>query len=386
MIFVKAEDKNLKLEANIDANVPFNLIGDSTRIKQILVNLLTNAVKYTEKGSVTLNIEYNKESDDFVSVKFTVIDTGIGLNPNEIEKLTRPFERLDENRTKSIEGSGLGLSIVTNLLLLMNSKLDVESIYGEGSKFSFAIKQKVTSWDRIGAFDPQKTTMINNANQGPLFTASKAMVLAVDDNEMNRIVLVELLKRTLVNVELATGGGEAVAKANNKKYDLILMDHRMPDIDGIMANRMIKENSLNKNTPIIVVTANAVSHDDTTYSDEGFAGYILKPINPFDLESIMYSNLLVDKIDDPIDILSYVDTNAGLEANGGMQEIYEKVVESYVVSGEAEATLISDLLEKHDIKQYTIKVHALKSSSRLVGATALGELAMNLKKQEMLMT
>lgn len=380
MICVKAEDKNLLLESKIDTNIPYNLIGDSSRIKQILVNLLTNAVKYTEKGSVKLTIEYVLVSQDTVSIKFTVIDTGIGLNPNEIEKLTRPFERLDENRTKSIEGSGLGLSIVTNLLLLMDSKLNVDSVYGEGSKFSFEIRQKVTSWEKIGEFDPHKNTEISIANQGPLFTASKATVLAVDDNEMNRIVLVELLKRTLVNVDLATGGGEAVAKANNKKYDLILMDHRMPDIDGIMANRMIKENSLNKNTPIIVVTANAVTADDTLYSDEGFKGYILKPINASDLESIMYKNLPSDKIDDPIDALAYVDEEAGLEANGGMREIYEKVIESYVISGEAEAALIQELFNNNDIKQYTIKVHALKSSSRLVGAIALGELAYELEK------
>lgn len=380
MIYLRAQDKNLSLVTNIDENLPYNLSGDSNRIKQILVNLLTNAVKYTEKGSVSLCVSYSFSSESEILLKFTVKDTGIGLNPNEIEKLTRPFERLDENRTKSIEGSGLGLSIVTNLLLLMDSKLEVSSIYGQGSEFSFAVIQKVNAWDKIGVFSPSKDNKKSISNKGPLFTASKATVLVVDDNEMNRIVLVELLKRTLINVELATGGREAVSKAAVKKYDLILMDHRMPEVDGLMANRMIKENGLNKTTPVIVVTANAVTADDTTYIDEGFKGYILKPVNSTDLENIMYKNLSSELIDDPVELLTFVDKNAGLEANGGSKEIYEKVIESYVISGETEIESIKKYISENDIKNYTIKVHALKSASRLVGATYLGELAYELEK------
>lgn len=379
MIYVRASEKGLKLEAKVDANVPVELFGDSLRIKQIILNLLTNAVKYTESGSITLSVEYFYKSDEEILLRTSVKDTGIGLNPEEIDKLTRPFERIDEKRSRNIEGAGLGLSIVKNLLSLMESKLEVDSIYGTGSTFAFEVAQKVEKWTKMGNFAPSERRASDRAKDTAILNAHRANILAVDDNELNRMVIKELLKRTGVNLTLAEGGAESVELCKKEKYDAILMDHRMPDIDGVEALHMIKEEGLNKETPAIVITANANNGMDDFYKSEGFEAFLSKPIDGVKLERMLLNILPGDLIDSKDDIATLIDEAQGIQANGS-EELYEKVSAQFAKTADAIMNELRLLYETGNIKDYTIKIHALKSAAKLVGAMNLSKEAEYLEK------
>ena len=379
MVYVRASEKGLKLETKVDANVPVELFGDSLRIKQIILNLLTNAVKYTESGSITLSVEYFYKSDEEILLRTSVKDTGIGLNPEEIDKLTRPFERLDEKKIRNIEGAGLGLSIVKNLLSLMDSELEVDSIYGTGSTFAFEVVQRVEKWTKMGNFAPSENKHTERAKDTAILNAHRANILAVDDNELNRMVIKELLKRTGVNLTLAEGGAESVELCKQMKFDAILMDHRMPDIDGVEALHLIREEGLNKETPAIVVTANANNGMDDFYKSEGFEAFLSKPIDGVKLERMLLNILPGDLIDSKDDIATLIDEAQGIQANGS-EELYEKVSSQFAKTSDAIINELKLLYETGNIKDYTIKIHALKSAAKLVGAMNLSKEAEYLEK------
>lgn len=379
MLYLRASEKGLTMSFYINPNIPNRLNGDSVRIRQIIVNLLTNAVKYTPKGSVSLKLAFDMLSDSQITLKVAVTDTGIGINPEEIEKLTKPFERIDEKKTKNIEGTGLGLSIVNNLLYLMDSKLEVSSVYGEGSTFSFEIAQQVAGWEKIGHFKPEESRQQDNGENEQSFTASRAHILAVDDNEMNRMVIKELLKRTLIQLDIAEGGRQSVEMAAATKYDLILMDHRMPEIDGVEALHLIQKEGANKETPVIVVTANALSGAEEEYRAEGFADCLKKPINGKQLEDMIRKYLPSGLIDSEEEAACLIDEAAGIKASGS-KELYIKVLEEFAASAGSVAEELRSLRDTQNIKDYTIKVHALKSAARLAGATALSEEAKHLEE------
>lgn len=378
LISPKIEEKDLTFSFNGDPDIPMHLYGDAVRIKQILVNLLTNAAKYTKEGGVTLQIRHEVISEEIIKIRFSIIDTGMGINPEEIDKLTKPFQRLDERKNSTIEGTGLGLSIVNNLLAMMNSKLEIESVYGQGSTFSFTIAQKVTAWEKLGVFHPQEYKRQEVTKTESLVHASKAKILAVDDNEMNRLVIKELLKRTGVQLDLATGGRQSVDMAKMFKYDLILMDHRMPEVDGVEALHMIQREGLNTDTPVIIVTANALSGAEEMYRLEGFASCIKKPIEASLLEKVLLDFLPPELLDTEDDLFAVVEKEAGIKACGN-QEIYEKVVKDFVFAGKMYMNELTQLLSDGDIENYTIKVHALKSTARLIGANRLSDEAKELE-------
>ena len=298
MICPKAESKELKFIMDIDPELPSALFGDEVRIKQVITNLLTNAVKYAEKGSVTLKVGFSRKNADTIGLKVSVTDTGMGIRKEDREKLFAQFVRLDEKKNRNIEGTGLGLNITNNLLNMMGSKLVVESEYGRGSVFSFEISQPVRNGAPIGDFEKVADTDASKEKYMPKFKAPDARILMVDDTPINIVVFKGLLKKTEIKVDSATGGRECIELATRNKYDIIFLDHMMPVMDGIETLNELREkypDSINADTPIVCLTANAISGAKDTYMEAGFTDYLTKPINPAKLEEMIYSYLPEEK-------------------------------------------------------------------------------------------
>lgn len=297
MIRVKAQSKNLYLHLHIDPELPARVHGDDVRIRQILVNLLNNAVKYTEKGGITFSIGGDVSGDEVV-LHFSVKDTGIGIKEEDLSKLFSAFERIEENRNRNVEGTGLGINITTQLLELMGSKLKVESVYGEGSTFSFDLVQKITEREPIGNMEKRFQEETREFQYKAEFTAPDANVLMVDDTAINRKVFVNLLKETQVAIDEASSGAQCLEMVGKKKYDIIFLDHMMPDMDGIETLHKMKELECNlcKDTPVIALTANAISGAREMYLSEGFNDFITKPIVPDKLEAMVERYLPKDKV------------------------------------------------------------------------------------------
>ena len=303
MAKVRAESKNLSLEISVDRSIPARLRGDDIRIRQILTNLLSNAVKYTRKGYVWFRANVVESSADSagkeVVIRFEVEDTGRGIKPEDMEKLFKKFERIDNEKNRGIEGTGLGMSITFELLKLMGSELKVESEYEKGSVFSFELRQKVVDGSPVGDFETRvKKQAVSEYSYHEIFTAPTAQILIVDDTDMNLRLFRALLKKTKVIITDAGSGREAVDLASKNKYDLILMDHMMPGMDGIEAMKAIKAipGGPNENTPFIALTANAVVGAKEQYLAEGFNGFISKPVDSDLLEYTIMVTLPKEKI------------------------------------------------------------------------------------------
>ncbi len=291
MIESRAKDKGLQFFIHLEKEVPKALYGDALRIKQTVLNVLTNAVKYTKEGQVDFSIDYEKTDAENINLIFTVKDTGIGMKKEHLEKLSNPFVRFDEDKNRNIEGTGLGMSIVTILIKQMNGELKVDSTYGEGSTFTIKIPQTVIDWNGVGDFFSQKK-MTGNVKKEALFTAPDAEVLVVDDNAVNLKVVSSLLKRTRVKVTLAKSGKECLELAEKNQYHLIFLDHRMPELDGVETLQILKQmHGINQDTPVVALTANAISDAATFYKEKGFDELITKPVDHVELERKM-KNLL----------------------------------------------------------------------------------------------
>ena len=298
LILPKAEAKGLMFEWSADESMPDRLYGDETRIRQILVNLLNNAVKYTEKGYVKLEVAYELAGHD-IDLFIDISDTGIGIREEDMGRLFNKFDRLDKERNKSIEGTGLGLPIVNSLMNLMKGTVDVNSIYGEGTTFHLTIPQKAVGEESLGDF--RRRTEENRSREHgyrALFTAPDARILVVDDTAVNLVVVKGLLKTTGIQIDTASSGREALAKTEKTAYDLILMDIRMPLMDGTEAMHLIKkqENGLNHETPVICLTADAIAGAREHYLEEGFDSYITKPFKSSDFEAALAKFLPASKV------------------------------------------------------------------------------------------
>ncbi len=293
--------KSLKSGFDIARDIPRELSGDEIHIKQIIVNLISNGVKYTKEGYVTLKVSAEKvKADGMINLKFVVSDNGIGIKKENLETLFDRFTRLDEQRNRSIEGSGLGLSIVKSLVDEMHGTVSVESEYGKGSSFTVVIPQKITDPEPIGDIrEAIRKTSEESMDYVEQFHASKAKILIVDDNLVNLRVASELLKRTRVQIDTATGGRECIYKCRDTKYDLILMDHRMPDPDGIETLRLLRQDfaGVNYDTKVIVLTANVFAGIREKYIAEGFVDYLSKPIDSEQLERCIIKHLDPSLID-----------------------------------------------------------------------------------------
>ena len=278
-IVQRADAKGLAFVVEVDEALPCMLLGDDVRFSQVIMNLLTNAVKYTEKGSVTLAIKVSEKRDNTISIAVSVRDTGIGIRSEDRKRLFESFERLDEVRNHGIEGTGLGISIVTNLLRMMGSRLQVESIYGKGSVFSFVIEQEIIDDTPIGDYKKRLKEGKVHKNREDILSAPGARILMVDDNDMNLKVARNLLKLCGIRPEEAISGADTIELMKNHTYDIVFLDHMMPGMDGIETLHRLKENNLvPEETVVIALTANAVVGARESYLKEGFTDYLSKPV------------------------------------------------------------------------------------------------------------
>ena len=399
MIAFKAENKQLSFIVDVDKNMPDVLFGDEVRVRQILTNLLNNAVKYTQKGSVLLSVRVGtKEDDNGEKVSYLsamIKDTGIGIREEDIDKLFSKFERVDLEKNSTIEGTGLGLAITKSLITLMNGDIEVESVYGEGSTFTVFIPQKIISDEPIGDFKEKFEKSIRALNaQRESFHAPDAHILIVDDTVMNLTVAKGLLKDTEICIDTASGGQEAVDMASKTKYDLIFMDQRMPGMDGVTAMHHIKDDVAgpNASTPVVCLTADAVTGAREKYMSEGFAGYLTKPIDIFDLEMMLRELLPKDKI---VEVKKEVVTDAAIPDNqpvrlinkadamkycGGSEEFYQSLLGEFVREFKSKQPDVERYFEDKNWNDYGVLVHAIKSTAKMIGASELSELARGLEK------
>ncbi len=288
MMWIRCKEKGLDFHVEVSPDIPAELYGDEVRIKQILINLLNNAIKYTQKGSVTLSIQCRDVGEGNALIEYYVTDTGMGIKKENIPYLFDSFKRVDEDKNKYIEGTGLGLSIVKQLTELMGGSVSVNSVYTSGSTFVVSIPQKVTDSKSIGKISfEEKRKRNQSGNYKCSFEAPEAKILAVDDNASNLLVITKLLRDTRVLVDTAESGRRALEMTLLKNYDLILMDHMMPEMDGIECMHKIRDQvgGLSRDAKVIALTANAGSEDRKLYAKEGFDGYIVKPINSSELEN-----------------------------------------------------------------------------------------------------
>ena len=294
MIWVRAQEKGLAFHVDVDQTIPSQLIGDEVRIKQILINVLNNAVKYTSEGSVTLSIRSGKREDNTAYITYSVTDTGMGIRKENIPYLFNAFRRVDAAKNRYIEGTGLGLAIVKQLVELMDGEIAVNSVYTKGSTFVITLPQGVEGTGQIGELDLE-TRHKNNIREKYVqsFEAPKAHVLIVDDNETNLMVAQKLLRATRVHIDTAVSGADCLKKTLQNKYEVIFMDHLMPNMDGIECLHAIRSQTggLNLNTPVVVLTANAGSENRTLYRREGFDGYLVKPVSGIQLEQELLTHL-----------------------------------------------------------------------------------------------
>lgn len=294
MIGLKAEEKNLLLTIDIDEKIPFKLFGDSVRLQQIMINLLNNAVKYTERGNVTFKVREDSRDEENVNLVIQVEDTGIGIREEDIAKLFKSFQRLDLVQNRTVEGTGLGLAITAKLVNLMHGNISVKSKYGKGSVFTVTLPQRISDSTPIGNFkkhyeDFKRAKEVHTIS----FVAPTAQVLVVDDNRMNLHVAKNLMKHLQVQVTLCESGMESLELMKQNHYDVVFLDHMMPGMDGVETLKLAKKMSDNRcaDTPMIALTANAIVGAREMYEKAGFDDYLGKPIKPTDLENMLLKYL-----------------------------------------------------------------------------------------------
>ncbi|MCR5668673.1 MAG: response regulator [Lachnospiraceae bacterium] len=433
IISQKAKNKGIEWKVEVSEDIPLLLYGDEIRMKQCVLNILSNALKYTEHGSVTLrvtsrnataeekshvaDVEYNDVRGESLNLyenqcrlynermcmlRFSVIDTGIGIKPEDIHKLEMPFERIEEERNRNIEGTGLGMSIVYRLLHMMGSKLEVESVYGEGSTFSFALVQGIRSDETIGDFSERyQKYHVKREDFQVDYVAPEARILIVDDTPANLTVAKGLLKPIGAKIDVTDSGKNAIEMIQNKAYDLLFIDHRMPGMDGVETLHVMKqlETNLSKDAPCIALTANVISGARELFLEEGFDDYLAKPIDSAKLMRMVKEYLPKEriqeriecveqrmdipyedasKIEEELQILAKIpgmDSMLAWRSCGEDLDILHQTMQDFVAGARTQAEEIERYLLLGDIKNYTIQVHGLKSAARFIGALYLSEQA-----------
>ncbi len=397
-----ANDKGLSFDVHVDPAIPHLLFGDEIRIKQCMTNILSNAVKYTEQGGLTLDVGFERtEKPDSIYLNISVKDTGIGIRKEDMEKLFSAFDRLDQVRNRAVKGTGLGLSITKQLLESMDSKLEVESEYEKGSDFHFSLLQQVIKWEEIGDLSEAFKKYIphgGSENENDSFYAPDALILVTDDTDNNLLVVTRLLKRTGIKIDTADSGAKTLGMVKQKKYDIIYLDHMMPEMDGIETLHAMKEleGNINTDTPVIVLTANAVSGSREMYMREGFTDYMTKPVSYRTLKSSLQKYLPEEKIEErpkeeaependesagiDFDGIEGIDVNEGIKNSGDAGTLLD-VINGFREGIKDNADRIERELAEKNIKDYTVHVHALKSSSRLIGAMDLSAMALELENR-----
>lgn len=345
MIWVKAKEKGLEFHIDVDQKMPSQLLGDEVRIKQILVNVLNNAVKYTAEGTVTLSIQCRRQERGRARIVYSVTDTGMGIKKENIPHLFSAFKRVDEEKNRYIEGTGLGLSIVKQLVDLMGGDISVNSVYTKGTTFIITIPQEIISEEEIGDIDIEAGHAMNARKYyKKSFEAPRARILIVDDNEVNLMVEKKLLRDTKVQTDTACSGAECLQKTLQNRYDVILMDHLMPEMDGIECLHEIRMQAggLNQETPVVILTANAGGENQWLYKREGFDGYLTKPVTGGQLEAELLKHL-------PGEIVTLADRK---DSFGVVQAPFverTKKKELLLISADSVADLPEEMTDKYRI-------------------------------------
>ncbi len=303
MNFIKALEKNLTLDLEIEESLPAILYGDEVHVRQIINNILSNAVKYTEKGNVLLRMSAAEQNEKDVVLRIEVKDTGIGIKEENLEKLFQNFTRVDVEKNRNIEGTGLGLSLTKKMIELMDGEIQVQSEYGVGSIFTVILKQGVASSHKMGSFDEKYRAYIQQEEKNSeTRIAPSARVLLVDDVRMNLRVAQGLLSSTLATIDIAGGGEECLKMMQETKYDIVFLDHMMPGLDGMATLKALKSdnNHPNQNTPIIALTANAIVGAKEMYINAGFSDYITKPIQEKEILDVFFKYVKCEKDTDTL--------------------------------------------------------------------------------------
>ena len=433
-IIQRAEAKGLAFVLEVDETLPCTLVGDDVRLAQVVMNLLTNAVKYTEKGSVTLSLRVTDKSAGKVWLSVAVRDTGIGIREEDRERLFESFERLDEVRNHNIEGTGLGISIVTSLLSMMGSRLQLESTYGRGSVFSFVIEQEVFDDTPIGDYEKRLKESSSRKAQEQVIHAPNARVLVVDDNDMNLKVARNLLKLCGIKPQEAASGKETMELMRQNTYDIVFLDHMMPGMDGVETLHKLREEKLvPENTVLIALTANAVVGAREAYLAEGFTDYLSKPVEIKHLVEKLkaylpqraYANndaggtsdwaenqdhtIMEFVPEDETGIMEFaledesnpdisqahartagydvhcleaagIDVAAGLRYCANDKSLYDEMLDDFAASCEGKLQEADRLFLAEDWRNYEVAVHALKSNLKMIGAVSVYDQARELEE------
>ncbi len=431
MTGIKAKQKQLDFQVEIDKELPSVLYGDEVRNRQIIVNILNNAVKYTKSGWVKFIVEGIREENVF-TLKMQVADSGIGIREEDLNKLFEGFQRLDLEQNRNIEGTGLGLAITNSLVEQMNGRLEISSEYGKGSVFTVYLTQEIRDDRPLGDFKQKFEEMAKKeAVYRESFTAPDAKVLIVDDNEMNLAVAKALLKNTKIQITTCMSGAECLEMAERECFDVILLDHMMPEMDGIETLARLKQSENKcKSTPVIALTANAIVGAKSEYIKAGFENYLSKPIEGAELEKMLLQYIPEDKVSitqektgddsdgmklkktgddvdgmeleksgndsdvmelektgddsdgtmlETCDSKAYINTETGLQYCAGSEEFYREMLELYCNSYDEKVTKISEAFKAEDWKTYTVFVHALKSTSLNIGGEEISKAAKKLE-------
>lgn len=376
-------DKPVELLFEIDEKLPRKMYGDGLRIRQVIINLMNNAVKFTEKGYVKLSMKQEEKSEEEICLYVSVSDSGQGIRQEDLQKLFGAFAQVDIKKNKGKEGTGLGLSISSQLIGMMGGKLEVRSEYGVGSEFFFTIRQKTVSAD----IEEQETAEGESMN----FTAPEAKILIVDDNELNLKVAVGLLAPLKMQIDVAESGKRSLEMVQKKKYDMIFMDHMMPVMDGVETTQCLRkmEGIYYKEVPVIALTANAMTEAQKVFVEAGMNGFVAKPIDMRQLCAVIQKwlpenliirqevkkEVLTDKQEmkqEEVLEIEGIDVKEGIK-NTGSKEFFLELLGDFYKLIDLKSTKIEKCMADNLIRDYTIEVHALKSSSRMLGATELSE-------------
>ena len=389
MIRVRSEAKKLYFDVNVDET----LYGDEGKIKQIILNLLTNAVKYTEEGGFTLQVTVTEKTELSCQLRISVKDTGLGVKEEDLDRLFTAYERLDEVNNSGIQGTGLGLDISRQFTELMNGRIWCESVYGEGSEFILTVSQKIADPAEIGVFQEEED-LAAKGPYVPQFVAPDADILIVDDNPMNLTVIKGLLKPTKVFVTTAESGRECLEKLETDSFNVVFLDHMMPGMDGIETLQKIREK--HPDLPVYALTANATAGGEQFYKSKGFQGYLTKPIDTVAVEHAIMRHLPEEIMKKPsqedavkqdtqlqaelswLNEVEGISVTDGIKNSGGVSP-YVFSLNLFLDTIEDNAGVLENALKDGDLKLFTIKVHALKSSARIIGALGLSAFCQKLE-------
>ena len=417
-IQVMLEEKQVALLVDVNPDIPSRLRGDDVRIKQVMMNLLSNAAKYTEKGTIHLQVESTPVSGEsnMIELKVSVTDTGIGIAQEQLKDLFTKFKQADSSRNRSKGGSGFGLVISKRLVDLMRGTIFAKSVLGKGSEFVFTVKQEVIDARPCIETDPQTVLQpavkqekhsINRVHshkkeeRQTSFTAPDAKILLVDDNKVNLKVAEGLLRPYMMHIETADSGKQAIDMIQSRIYDLVFMDHMMPQMDGVEATKIVRgmADERFRTMPIVALSANAVRGAREMFLEAGMNDFVPKPIEMRIMDRALrkwlpnnkiisnrYSeeaDIKEETVSDTASMLSWqmegIDVAVGMKYSGGDENLYREILSDYMDSIEEKADVIEKAVEEGDLETYTIEVHSLKSTSKSIGAMKLSELALDLE-------